>query len=111
MANCVQCGRRLPPFSFSKICQWCVKHEAAQRGEEAEDVRQPVMPTPWVRRGESSITLTQVLFGANFAVFLAMAFASSGHTNFIVSHTNRPKANISAKSEALMFTGVVLDQL
>jgi rhomboid protease GluP len=82
MANCVQCGRRLPPFSFRKICQWCVQHEAAQRGEEAEDVRQPVMRTPWVRRGESSITLTQVLFGANVAVFLAMAFASSSIESF-----------------------------
>jgi hypothetical protein len=74
MANCTQCGRKLPPFSFKKICQWCVQHEAAQRGD-IDDVKQHVMPAPWVR-SESSITLTQVLFGANVAVFLAMAAAS-----------------------------------
>ena len=34
------------------------------------------MATPWVRRGESTITLTQIIFGANVAVFLAMAFAT-----------------------------------
>ena len=37
-----------------------------------DDARQPVITRPWVRR-ESSITLTQVIFGANVAVFLAMA--------------------------------------
>jgi rhomboid protease GluP len=73
MANCVRCGRQLPGFSFGrKICQWCVQHEAAQRGELADDTRQPVMPTPWVRRTESTIGITQILFGINGAVFLAM---------------------------------------
>jgi rhomboid protease GluP len=75
MANCSQCGRKLPPFSFRKICQWCVQHEAEQRGEIAEDARQRVMPAPWVRR-ETGISLTQVLFGANVAVFLGMALSS-----------------------------------
>jgi rhomboid protease GluP len=64
-------------LSFGKkICQWCVQHEAAQRGEIVDEPRQRVMPAPWVRRGESSISLTQILFGANVAVFLAMALAS-----------------------------------
>ena len=80
MANCTQCGRKLPPFSFKKICQWCVQHEAAQRGD-LDDVKQHVMPAPWVR-SESSITLTQVLFGANVAVFLAMAAASGTVMDF-----------------------------
>lgn len=57
-----------------KICQWCVQHERAQRGE-VDDVKQRVMPAPWVR-SQSGITLTQVIFGANVAVFLAMALAS-----------------------------------
>ena len=74
MANCAQCGRKLPPFSFKKICQWCVQHEAAQRGE-VDDVKQQVMPAPWVR-SESGITLTQVLLGANVMVFIAMVIAS-----------------------------------
>ena len=83
MANCVQCGRRLPPLTFGKkICQWCVQHEAAQRGENNEEARQHVMPAPWVRRGESTITLTHVLFGANVAVFLAMALASGSVMDF-----------------------------
>jgi membrane associated rhomboid family serine protease/Flp pilus assembly protein TadD len=82
MANCIRCGRRLPPLTFGKkICQWCVQHEAAQRGELADDARQPVIAAPWVRR-ESSITLTHVFFGANIAVFLAMALASGSIMDF-----------------------------
>jgi len=82
MSNCVQCGRKLPPLTFGKkICQWCVQHEAAQRGEDAENVKQRVMPAPWVRR-EASITLTHVLFGANVAVFLAMALAGGSVMDF-----------------------------
>jgi membrane associated rhomboid family serine protease/cytochrome c-type biogenesis protein CcmH/NrfG len=80
MANCIRCGRQLPPLTFKKICQWCVQHEAAQRGEESDNVRQPVITQPWVRR-ESSITLTQVIFGANIAVFLATALASGSAIN------------------------------
>src|SRR5262245_12145351 len=79
MANCIRCGRQLPPFSFKKICQWCVRHEAAQRGEE--DDYQPVITQPWVRRSESSISLTQILFGACIAVYVAMAIASGSPTN------------------------------
>ena len=88
MANCIRCGRQLPPLTFKKMCQWCVQHEAAQRGEESGNVPQPVITRPWVRRSESTITLTQVIFGANIAVFLATALASgsainiSGEVNF-----------------------------
>jgi rhomboid protease GluP len=44
-------------------------------------VKQRVMPAPWVRN-QSSITLTQVIFGANVAVFLAMAAASGSVLDF-----------------------------
>jgi rhomboid protease GluP len=64
-----------------KICQWCVQHEAAQRGELGEDAPQPVMAAPWVRR-ESSVTLTQVLLGANVMVFIAMVLASGPSLDF-----------------------------
>jgi rhomboid protease GluP len=74
MANCIRCGRQLSGFSFGKkLCPWCVRHEAYQRGELADDAPQPVMPTPWVRRGQSTITLTHILFGINLVMFLAMA--------------------------------------
>lgn len=76
MANCIRCGRQLPPLSWKKICQWCVQHEAAQRDPDDSDARQSVMPTPWVRQRESTITLTHVLFGANIAIFLAMVAAT-----------------------------------
>jgi len=82
MATCTRCGRQLPPFSFKKICQWCVQHDAIQRGEISEDAPQPVIRQPWARRGESSITLTQVLFGLNIAVYLAMALASGSLLDF-----------------------------
>jgi rhomboid protease GluP len=76
MANCVQCGRKLAPLSFKRICPWCVQHEAAKRGEIDDDNRrQPVMAVPWARR-EPSISLTKFLFGANVVVFIAMIAAS-----------------------------------
>jgi rhomboid protease GluP len=82
MANCIRCGRQLPPLTFGKkICQWCVQHEAAQRGELGEDAIQPVMAAPWVRR-ESSVSLTQVIFGANVMVFIAMVAASGPSLDF-----------------------------
>jgi rhomboid protease GluP len=82
MANCVKCGRQLPAFSFKKICQWCVQHEAAQRGEDSDDAKQIVLPAPWVRRTESTITLTQVILGANVMVFIAMVMASGSALDF-----------------------------
>ncbi len=83
MANCIRCGRQLPGFTLGKkICQWCVQHEAAQRGEVSDDAPQTVMPTPWVRRSESTIGLTQIIFGINIAVFLGMALSSSTFMEF-----------------------------
>jgi rhomboid protease GluP len=83
MANCIRCGRKLPGLTFGKkICQWCVQHEAAQRGEIVEDAPQPVMTAPWARRRESGISLTHLLFGINVAVFLAMALASHSVEDF-----------------------------
>jgi rhomboid protease GluP len=94
MANCIRCGRQLPGLSFGKkICQWCVQHEAQQRGEIVEDARQPVMRTPWVRPGESSIGVTQIIFGINAAVFLGMAFAGATVMNFSPQETIRWGAN------------------
>lgn len=75
MANCAQCGRKLPPFSLKKICEWCVQHEAAKRGENDDNARQPVMAVPWVRR-ESSVGLTQIILGINVVIFAAMLYAS-----------------------------------
>jgi len=75
MANCVQCGRKLAGFGFGKkICEWCVRHEAAKRGEEPEDTVQPVMPTPWTRGGSMSLPLsfTNLLLAANIVVYVAM---------------------------------------
>lgn len=83
MANCIRCGRKLPGITFGKkICQWCVQHEAAQRGEIVDDAPQPVIAAPWTRRSESSITVTHILFGANLAVFLAMALAAGSVLHF-----------------------------
>lgn len=81
MAKCIRCGRELPAFSFRKVCQWCARHEAAQRGEVEEDTIQPVMAAPWVRR-ESGVSVTQVLLGANVMVFLAMVAASGPSLDF-----------------------------
>ena len=76
MANCVQCGRKLPGLSFGKkICSWCVQHEAAQRGLEPEDAVQRVEAPPWLRRQSSGMVVTQVFLGINVAIFLAMVLA------------------------------------
>jgi rhomboid protease GluP len=81
MAKCIRCGRQLPGFNFSKVCRWCKHHEAVQRGDIDHDAPLPVIRTPWAR-SESSITLTQVLLGANVAVFLAMAAGSGAVMHF-----------------------------
>lgn len=84
MANCIRCGRQLPGFSFGKkICQWCVQHEAAQRGEVVDEAPQPVIRRPWVSRSESSIGVTQIIFGMCAAVFLGMALASGSPLAFL----------------------------
>jgi membrane associated rhomboid family serine protease/Flp pilus assembly protein TadD len=80
MAKCIRCGRQLQGFTFKKICPWCRQHEAAQRGEIVEDVPQPVIRRPWA--SQSSISLTQILLGANVAVFLAMALGSGAVMDF-----------------------------
>src|SRR5271155_5688284 len=83
MANCIRCGRQLPGLSFGKkICQWCVQHEAYQRGEVPDGAPQPIMPTPWVRR-EASIGVTPVIFGINVAVFLGMVLFSGNPGAFL----------------------------
>src|SRR6202522_216935 len=93
MATCIRCGRLLPGLSFGKkICQWCVQHEAYQRGEIPDDAPQRVMPTPWVRR-ESSIGLTQVIVGINVAVFLGMVIAGSTVMDFPLAESIRWGAN------------------
>jgi rhomboid protease GluP len=102
MANCIRCGRQLPGLSFGKkICQWCVQHEAAQRGEVPDNAPQTVMPTPWVRRSESTIGLTQVIFGINAAVFLGMALSSSTVMDF----PGRELVQWGANLGALTFSG------
>lgn len=74
----------MPGLTFGKkICQWCVQHEAAQRGELPDDAPQPVMAAPWVKRGESSVSLTQIILGANVMVFIAMVVASPEPSSFI----------------------------
>jgi rhomboid protease GluP len=83
MAKCIRCGRQLTAFSFRKICPWCKQHEAIQRGEVVQDdVPQPVIRRPWAERNESNISLTHILFGANVAVYLAMAIGSKTVINF-----------------------------
>jgi rhomboid protease GluP len=101
MANCIRCGRQLPGLTFGKkICQWCVQHEAAQRGELSDDAPQVVMPTPWVRR-ESSIGVTQIILGINVTVFLGMALSGSTVMDFPVRELVAWGANVGA----LTFSG------
>jgi membrane associated rhomboid family serine protease len=97
MANCIRCGRQLSGFTFGKkICPWCRQHEAAQRGELADDAPQPVIRRPWVRRQESTITLTHIIFGMNAAVFLGMALSTQTIMDFPVPELVHWGANIGA---------------
>jgi rhomboid protease GluP len=109
MANCIRCGRQLPGLSFGKkICQWCVQHEAYQRGEIVEDARQPVMDAPWARRGTPAISLTQIIFGVNAFVFLAMVFTSGNPAAFANPMQDFSGAEIvhwGANVGALTFSG------
>jgi rhomboid protease GluP len=101
MANCIRCGRQLPGLTFGKkICQWCVRHEAAQRGELSDDAPQVVMPTPWVRP-EVSLGVTQIILGINVAVFLGMALSGSTIMEFPIAESIHWGANVGA----LTFSG------
>jgi rhomboid protease GluP len=109
MANCIRCGRQLPGFTFGKkICQWCVQHEAAQRGEVVDDPPQPVIRRPWISRGESSIGVTQIIFGICAAVFLGMALASGSPLAFLNPMQDFPgleSIHWGANVGALTFSG------
>ncbi len=102
MANCIRCGRQLPGLSFGKkICQWCVQHEAAQRGELPDDAPTPVMRAPWAQSSDSAIGLTHIIFGINLAVFLGMALSSSTVMDFPLRELVLWGANVGA----LTFSG------
>lgn len=73
-----------------------MQHEAAQRGELADDAPQPVIRTPWVRHQESTITLTHIIFGINAAVFLGMALSAQNIMDFTVPELVRWGANVGA---------------
>jgi rhomboid protease GluP len=103
MANCAKCRRKLPPFSLRKICEWCVRHEAAQRGEEPEDAIQQVMPTPWARSGASSMIVTQGFLGMCVAVFVGMGLATEGAS--ILEPTSRQLIEWGANSAPLTLGG------
>jgi|SRR5580704_6523239 membrane associated rhomboid family serine protease len=97
MANCIRCGRQLSGFTLGKkICPWCKQHEAEQRGEVVDAARQPVMPTPWVRRSEPTIGVTQIIFGINAAVFLGMALSGHGFLDFPGADLVRWGGNVGA---------------
>ncbi len=105
MANCEQCGRKLPPLFFGrKICEWCVRHEAAQRGEEIEDTLQPVMPVPWASGGSSTRMVTQAFFGICAAVFVAMG-AATGGSSITSEPTTRQLIEWGANSASLTLGG------
>lgn len=81
MANCSTCGRSIP-FSFGKRkCVWCLRHEAAQRGELPEDAPQPVMPAPWRGGGGGSARLTYALVGINVAIYIAMGMSGGSYSD------------------------------
>jgi membrane associated rhomboid family serine protease len=97
MANCIRCGRQLSGFTFGrKICPWCLQHEAAQRGELADNAPQPVIRRPWVQPGESTISLTHIIFGINAAVFLGMALSASTIMDFPPAELVRWGGNLGA---------------
>jgi len=76
------CGRKLAGFSFGKtLCQWCVRHEAAQRGELPDDAPLPVMPVPWQRSDTGTMNFAHALVGINVVVFVAMAVSGVSITN------------------------------
>lgn len=76
------CGRKLSGFSFGKrLCQWCLRHEAAQRGELPEDAPLPVMPVPWQGTDIGSMNFAHALVGINVVIFIAMAISGVSVTD------------------------------
>src|SRR5438270_5208928 len=82
MANCSMCGRRLAGFSWGKrLCPWCVRHQAAQRGELPDDAPLPVMDVPWQRSESGNVNLAHALVGINVVVFFAMVISGVSVTD------------------------------
>jgi membrane associated rhomboid family serine protease/Tfp pilus assembly protein PilF len=104
MANCAQCGRKLPPFSLRKICEWCLRHEAAQRGEEPEEAFQPVMPVPWAGSASTTMIVTQAFVGICAAVFVAMG-AATGGTSILSEPTRQQLIEWGANANMLTLGG------
>ena len=71
----------MPSLFGKRICEWCVRHEAMQRGEEPDDAVQPVMPAPWTSSTTSTLGFTQILVGINLLVFVAMVLNGISATN------------------------------
>lgn len=93
----------MPPFSLKRICEWCVRHEAAQRGEEPEDAIQPVMPTPWARGSTSGMMVTQAFAGICVAVYVGMGLATGGKS--ILEPTTQQLIEWGANSAPLTLGG------
>ncbi|MFZ1916174.1 MAG: rhomboid family intramembrane serine protease [Terriglobales bacterium] len=55
-----------------------MQHQAAQRGNDTGYQR--VEAAPWLRQQSTSMAVTQVIFGANVAVFIAMVLAFGAST-------------------------------
>ena len=53
-----------------------MRYEAAQRGEEPDDVMQPVMPVPWAG-GDTGAMVTQGLLVLNLVAYVAVAIAGN----------------------------------
>ena len=74
MANCIQCGRKLPGLSFGKKkCQWCVQYEAVQIrlwGRSEYERRYQILARRLMRRtriDESLVTTAKVVMKPEMA--------------------------------------------
>ena len=70
MANCIQCGTKLPTFSFGEVSPYC-KACHAQHAQEAK----PKVETPFTSVGHLSspwLNATNVLIAISVTVFLVM---------------------------------------
>jgi rhomboid protease GluP len=70
LANCIQCGTKLPTFSFGEASPYCNACRAQQAPEAKPDAADPFKSVGQLR--STWLNATNVLIGISVAVFLAM---------------------------------------
>jgi len=79
MANCVQCGRELPSFSFGDagdLCPECRRQQQVIEQRRPADVLPGPVRKPTLAESARAFPVTAAIVAINLAIYLACAIAA-----------------------------------